>query len=145
MTFLRFAQVAIIVATLSLGVASVNAEDVCPCVPVTKLWVTTVCDTWNCAMAALVNANGDPAVFAVPVAMKDNRWLVVKQVAAGGYVDDSPFQVDSFDGIPAATARFASIANEFKPHIMSSPDGKFLVISLRDPEGQPAKRRAVGH
>lgn len=122
-----------------------GAQQACPCVPVTKLWVSRVCDTWNCATSALISANGDPMTFAIPVGAADGRWIVIQQVTAGGYTDSSPFQVESFDGVADASARFSAITNDFSPHIMSSPDGKFLVISLRTPEVTPAKRRSAGH
>src|SRR5512142_2917461 len=138
-------QIAAIALFLVVTPLTLNAQDVCPCVPLTKLWVSTVCDSWNCAMAALVNANGDPAVFAMPVAMNDGRWLVIRQVASGSYIDNSPFQVESFDGVSDATARFSAITTDLKPRIMSAPDGRFLVISLRQPEPAPTRRHAVGH
>lgn len=123
---------------------TLNAQQACPCVPVTKLWVSFVCDNFNCAMTTLSNGIGDSSMFAVPVGMQDGRWLVVRQVTSGDYTDNSPFQVESFDGIATATARFGDIDGQLKPHIMSSPDGKFLVISLRQPE-TPPRRRPVAH
>lgn len=126
-----------------------SAQEACPCVPLTKLWVATVCETWNCASAALVTANGDRNTYAVPVVGDgEQRWLIVKQVKAGGYQDDSPFQVEPFDGIAGASARFGALTDSYKPMIASSPDGKLLVISLRNPETTPStqtpRRRTVG-
>jgi len=145
MTRLRRVQLAIIVASLAELVMPLSAQQACPCVPLTHLWTSTVCNDWNCVMNTLSIANGDPAVFAVPVAMNDGRWLIVRQVAAGGYQDDSPFQVESFDGVGEASARFAALTSDFRPHIVSTPDGRLLVISLRQPETPTAsKRRAVG-
>jgi hypothetical protein len=107
--------------------------------------VSSVYDTWNAALATMVNGNGDPMVT-MPVSMEDGRWIVVRQVTAGGYTDDSPFQVEPFEGIDGASARFSAISSDLRPHIMSSPDGKFLVISLRQPEQQqPANRRRPSH
>ncbi len=144
MNSLRQIQLALIAVILSVSPLTLNAQNVCPCVPASKVWVVTVCDTWNCAMASLVRANGDPSVFAVPVAVDDGRWLVVRQVTSGTYIDNSPFQVESFDGASEAIARYSALADALKPHIMSSPDGKFLVISLRQPEQTPARRRSAG-
>ena len=64
------------------------------------------------------------------------------QVAAGGYVDNSAVALESFDGVSVATARFASIAADHHPMIVSAPDGKFLVIFLREPE---MRQRSVRH
>ena len=145
MKHFRHTQIAIVMAIASVSPLTLNAQQVCPCVPAGRMWVSNICDTWNCAMAALVSANGDTSVFAVPVATDDPRWLVVRQVTSGDYADDSPFRVESFDGVAAATARFAAVATDNSPHIISAPDGKLLVISLRQPETSPTRRRSVGH
>ncbi len=146
MTLLRRVQLAIIVASTAMLMMpiTVEAQQACPCVPVTHLWTSTVCNDWSCVINTLAIANGDGTVFAVPVAMNDGRWLIVRQVVAGSYQDSSPFQVEEFDGIALATARFASLASDFRPHIVSSPDGKLLVISLREAEATGSKRRAIG-
>jgi hypothetical protein len=132
--------VAITVANL---VASrMNGQEACPCVPQTKLWTSSVCDTLQCVSTALKDANGDPALFALPIGMSDRRWLLVRQVSAGGYVDNSPFVVESFDDIGIASARLASLTTETHPKIITAPDGRLLVLSLREPE---TRRRAVVH
>ena len=122
-----------------------KADELCPCVPVTKLWVSSVYENWNSAIAAMVNGNGDPTMIAMPVAMNDGRWMVVRQVTSGNFSDNSPFQVESFDGLADASARYAGIMSDFKPHILSSPDGRFLVISLRQLETVPPTRRRPAH
>src|SRR4051812_40721554 len=116
---------AIVMAVLAVSPLTLNA-DPCPCVPLTKLWVSTVYDNWNDAVASMVSGNGDPMV-AMPVSMNDGRWIIVRQVTAGNFTDNSPFQVESFDGMTDATARFSAISTDYRPHITSSPDGKFLI------------------
>lgn len=130
----------VIVVTL-FGGASFG-QSLCPCVPISHEWIVESCDTWNCAASALVLANGDPHVMIVPAATGDGRWLVVRQIAAGQYAPpaDAPFIVETFDGVDGASARFVSVAGDHAPVMLSVPDGKFLVITLRNP-GQ--KRRAA--
>jgi hypothetical protein len=133
--------VALLVA-LDASVMPVAAQQACPCVPITKLWVASQCDTWNCASAALILANGDHSTFAVPFAgdATEQRWIVVRQVASGSYVDTtSPVQVDSFDSMAEASARYGTLGVDSKPMLATAPDGKVLVLSLRTPE----KHRAV--
>jgi hypothetical protein len=125
--------------------SSASAQQACPCVPLTKLWVATTCDTWNCAASALILANGDPMTFTVSSGSPDHPWIVVRQVVSGSFTGsaDDPYQLDSFDGFDAAAARFNSLDGVMRPQIITAPDGKLLVLSLRN--APSAKKRAVGH
>lgn len=126
---LLFALVAFVAS-----VRPVAAQQACPCVPLSKLWITTVCDSWNCASSELILANGDHSVFVIPVTgdATEHRWLVVRQVTAGVYNDTSPFQVDAYDSVYDASARFSGMAADKKPMMTTAPDGKLLVLSLRE-------------
>ena len=128
----RLALIAITVA--SLVTLNLPAQEVCPCIPQPRIWTSVICDTWNCASSALVSANGDPTVFAVPFGMKGGKWLLIRQVHSGGFIDNSPMLVEPFDEVGLAAARLASIRAEFRPLIVSAPDGKLLVLSLKEPE-----------
>jgi len=115
----------------------------CPCVPIAHLWIVKTCNDWNCAAAELAVANGDPQVIAVPVAMNDARWLVVRRFSAGAAIDSGdPFRVEQFDGMTDAVQRFSALKADYKPMLMTAPDGQILVIGLRQPE---PRRRAAGH
>jgi hypothetical protein len=130
-----------VIAVTLFGVV-MSGQSLCPCVPIAHEWVVESCDSWNCAASALVLANGDPHVMAVPAATGDGRWLVVKQVATGSYVPpaDAPFVSEAFDGVDGASARFVSVAGDHAPVLLSVPDGKFLVIMLKSPA---QKRKAA--
>lgn len=119
-------------------------ENACPCVPVTHLWSVRTCTDWNCAAAELAVSNGDPQVIAVPVAMDDVRWLVVRRQAGGAVADSGtdPFQLEQFDKMGQALARFNTFEADHKPLLMTAPDGQVLVIALRTPE---QRRRAAKH
>lgn len=136
----RASAIALVVISLAPAVV---AQQACPCVPLTKLWVATTCDTWNCAAAALVLANGDPMTFAVSSGNGDHPWIIVHQIVAGSASEplDDPYRLEAFDGFFAAAARFGALDNTMRPQIMTAPDGKLLVLSLRDP--LPLKKRAV--
>lgn len=132
---------AVLISSLA---SSAFAQQACPCVPLTKLWVATTCDTWNCAASALILANGDPMTFTVSSGNTEHPWIVVRQIVSGSGAEspDDPYQLDSFDGLAAAAARFSSLDTSMKPQLLTAPDGKLLVLSLRS---AVAKKRAVGH
>jgi len=116
----------------------------CPCVPLSHLWIVKTCTDWNCASTELLLASGDPQVIAVPVAMDDSRWLIVRRFVAGSAIDvsDDPFQLRQFDGVEGAIAYYASFTHDRRPMFFTAPDGQLLVISLKQPE---PRRRAVPH
>lgn len=134
---------AVFVVLLTLAPVAV-ADNLCPCVPVTHLWTVKTCPDWTCASTELAIGNGDTQVIAVPVGIDDTRWLVVRRVASGSFVDTAgdPYRLEQFDGFDTAAIRFGGMGADFKPVIMTAPDGKVLVMSLRTPE---PKRRAVSH
>jgi hypothetical protein len=138
------------VFVLLLAVApAVVADDkadnnLCPCVPIAHLWTVKTCADWTCAATELAVANGDTQVIAVPVGINDTRWLVVRRLASGSFTNtiDDPYRLEQFDGFDSAANRFSAMTVDFKPVIMTAPDGKVLVMSLRTPE---PKHRAVAH
>jgi hypothetical protein len=87
--------------------------------------------------------NGDPQIFAVPIGIDDGRWLVVRRVAAGSAIADpaEPFQIEQFDGMSDGAAHFCTIARDAKPVLLTTPDGRVLVISLK---ASIATRRRAG-
>jgi hypothetical protein len=125
----------LVLAMLTLSAGVTSGQQVCPCVPIAHEWVVEACETWNCAASAAILANGDPHVLALPAATGDGRWLVVKRVTSGTYTPpaDAPFATETFDGVDGATARFASVAADRAPILLTAPDGKFLVIMLKNP------------
>jgi hypothetical protein len=135
-------SLATVAFALILLAAPVLAD--CPCVPITHLWGVKTCTDWTCASTELAVANGDPQVIAVPVGMSDGRWLIVRRFAAGAAIDSGGdiFQIDQFDGMSDAVRRFSGFSTDHKPMLMTAPDGRFLVIALRQPE---PRRRAAAH
>jgi hypothetical protein len=119
----------------------------CPCVPITHAWVVKTCDDWNCASTELAVASGDPQVIAIPVALSDKRWLILRRFAAGAAIDvgNDPFQLLQFDGLDGAMPHYAGIARDRRPVLMTAPDGQVLVIALKQPEPSQPRRRTVTH
>lgn len=139
---LAITGIAIVVFTL---VPAARAQQACPCVPLTPLWTVKTCDTWDCAMAELVVANGDPYVFPVSTGDGGHPWVVMRRIVSGTGVDvpDPTYEVATFDTFDGATSRFLALANDARPMFLSAPDGKLLVVSLR-PDAV-IKRRSVHH
>jgi hypothetical protein len=114
----------------------------CPCVPITHLWTVKTCADWNCASAEIAVANGDPQVIVIPVGMNDGRWLIIRRLVAGAAIDSGDtFLLEQYNGMTDAVRRFSAFGTDYKPMLMSAPDGQVLVIGLRQPE----RRRVAAH
>jgi hypothetical protein len=120
----------ILACSLLLLPIAVGAQEHCPCVPVTHLWIVNGCESWNCAAAATIMANGDKYFLTLPTNSDDFKWVVVRRVVAGSatVAPDAPFRLESFDGVSDAMSRFDSIDRQFEPMLLTAPDGKFLVV-----------------
>jgi hypothetical protein len=138
------ASAAVLLALAATPLLANDPPALCPCVPISHLWVVKTCYDWTCAATELAVAGGDPQVIAMPVGMNDTRWLIVRRLAAGTAIDTSndPFNLEQFDAVNDAVQRFAKIDQDHRPMLMTAPDGRVLVIALRQPE---PKRRAVVH
>jgi hypothetical protein len=134
----------ILSALLFAAIPSI-AQTACPCVPISHLWTATTCDSWECVVSALNGGNGDPYLFPMSTGQPDHKWVILRRVPSGQAVEDvnDPYRVETFDGFNSAIARFVSIADDFRPMFTSAPDGKMLIVSLRD-AAPPVKRRAAG-
>jgi hypothetical protein len=135
----------LLTCSLALLPVSLGAQEVCPCVPVAHQWIVEACDSWNCAAAATIMANGDKYVMAMPTNSDDYKWVIVKRVASGSATvsPNAPYAVETFDDSALAIARFHAIDQQKKPMMLTGADGKFLVISRATPVGTPT--RAVRH
>ena len=130
---------------LLLVTPSVTADDnVCPCIPISYVWVVTSCDTWDCALSQMVLGAGDPYVMTLPTPSKQYKWVVMRRVVAGTATvsPDEPFIVDSFNTVADASTRFAGMDPDTLPMIVSAYDGRTLLVRLRAPQ---RRRPAAGH
>ena len=127
----------------AMTVPSVQAQQACPCVPIANLWVVKSCDNWNCAAANLILANGDPYTVSLSTGNPEHPWLILRRIASGTATDSNEaYQLDAFDHATEAMSHFSSLSDGVRPMMISAPDGKMIVLSLRDPGLQ--KHRAVG-
>jgi len=118
--------------------AAAGADTVCPCVPTSYEWIVTPCETWECAASQLVLAGGDPFVISAPTNATKYPWIVVRRVVAGAVVvpSDSPFQLEKFDRVDAASTRYGTVDSSQLPMMMTTADGSSLVIYLRNMQTQ---------
>ncbi len=129
-------------ATSAIG----DDDNVCPCIPLSHSWVVTACETWNCAQAAMVLANGDPFVMSLPTNDKKYGWIIARRVVTGTAVTspESPYIIESNASFAAAAAQFSTLDPNMLPMIVTASDGVTLLIRLR--EAAPmSRRRAAAH
>jgi len=111
-------------------------------VPPPYIWIVIPCETWNCAVAELMTAAGDPNVIAVPTTDPDHPWIVMKRVLAGSYTppEDAVWGIERFSLLGEAAARFAAI-NKADCPVMLTTTTEGILIAART-----SKRvRAVRH
>ncbi|MGZ7041791.1 MAG: hypothetical protein ACXVH7_08380 [Thermoanaerobaculia bacterium] len=107
----------------------------------THLWVVKSCDTFDCATSEFILSNGSADTIVLPTGSEDVKWVVLARVASGTAASlDPTFNLETFDGWPEAAARYGALDVALKPMMLSSPDGKFLIVARNQPE---PRRRAV--
>jgi hypothetical protein len=111
--------------------------------PIGYRWIVTSCESWSCASAALAAANGDPNTVVLPTSSSEYPWVILRRVVEGSiYVPpDEHFDVENFDGIADAAARFASIDDSRAPILVTTTASSKLVVSMK----APSKTRVVRH
>jgi len=132
----------LLAATSAVG----DDDNVCPCIPLSHSWVITACETWNCAQAAMVLANGDPFVMSMPTNDTKYGWIVARRVVTGTAVTspDSPYIIESNASFAVAAAQFSILDPNMLPMITTASDGATLLIRLREPAPM-SRRRAAAH
>jgi hypothetical protein len=114
--------------------------------PIRWTWIVSSCNTWNCAAAALVMANGKPDVIALPTGREDKPWLVLRRVEEGSIFipDDEPFTCDVFSTLNDANSAFQAMDSCHGPIVLTVPDGRSVIASLHTCNTTgTTKRRAV--
>jgi len=139
---MRAPHLIMLFAVLLTAAPAGQAQQICPCVPVSHQWIVTACESWNCAVSAAVMANGSPDVLPIPSGSDDYKWVVLRRVVTGSATvpADAPFKVESFLTLAEASARFAAIDGELKPFLFTAPDGNVVIVM----RAQPTRRRAAG-
>ena len=113
--------------------------------PIRWTWIASSCETWNCAAAALVLADGDKHVIALPTGNEDRPWLILKRVEEGSIYTppDEPYACEIFANVTEAGTRFTAMDICHGPMMMNVPDGRAVVVSLSKCGDTAKKRRAV--
>ena len=136
-------SIVVALATFFIAVSSA-AQDTTK--PIRYTWIVTSCERWNCAAAALVMAEGDPHVIALPTGREDRPWLVLRRVEEGSIFipEDEPFTCEVFSNVALASSVFDAMDVCHAPLIMNVPDGRAVIASLSTcDDGQTKRRRAV--
>jgi hypothetical protein len=118
-----------------------TSQEVCPCIPMAPVWIATPCDTWNCAQAAMIVANGDPFVVAVPTSSPRKTWIVLRRTIGGAAAvsPDNPFEVQSFSSAADGAHSFGQVAADHFPVMVTTVDGKTLVVRFKEAQ-MPAEQ-----
>ena len=127
-----------------LPAAAVSAQEFTE--PIQYTWVTTSCETWDCAASAFVLAAGDRNVIVLPTGSEKRPWLILRRVEAGSVFipEDEPFSCEVFTQMNLALTRYNELEHCKSPLLMNTLDGRAVVMSLASCE--PAgRRRAAGH
>lgn len=113
--------------------------------PIRYTWVVSSCETWNHAASAMILADGNPNVLVLPTGNPNQPWVILKLVEEGAVYDpeDEPYSCEVSQTVSDASARFALLDSCRSPIILSVPDGRAVVVSLKECGG--GKGRAVGH
>jgi hypothetical protein len=110
--------------------------------PITYTWIPTSCETWNCAVSALVLAGGDKYVIALPTGNEARPWLILRRVEEGSiYIpDDEPYACSVFATVGEASSHMSAMDTCHAPLILNVPDGRAVVTSIADCEKAPRRR-----
>lgn len=120
------------------------ADDPQRVVPINHQWVVMPCASWSEAVAALVQAEGDPNVIALPTIHNEHKWVILKRVVSGGYVPppDMPWSIETFTIASDASNRMSALSKSHCPLMFTTHDDRAIVVFLREPE---KRTRAVRH
>jgi hypothetical protein len=111
--------------------------------PIHYTWIVSSCENWNCAAAALIMANGEPNVIVLPTGVEESPWLVLRRVEEGSLFvpETEAFGCEVFEHVGDATTRYTAMDGCRKPLVLTVPDGRSVVVSLKDCNS--LRRRAV--
>lgn len=112
--------------------------------PIRYTWIASSCSNWNCAAAALVLGNGGSNVIVLPTGREMQPWIVLRRVEEGSIFipDEEPYECAVFATVDAAASHFTAMDNCHAPLILSVPDGRTLITSLRKCESIKKRRSA---
>src|SRR5687767_13362712 len=77
-TMTRAIPVVLVALSLAGAVSAQEMEK-----PIRFTGIVTTCETWNCAAAALVMADGDKHVIVLPTGRTSQPWVILRRVEEG--------------------------------------------------------------
>lgn len=136
----RIFAVALVTLALALSTSAENITN-----PIRYTWIVTSCSNWNCAASAMILANGEPNVMAVPTNNEESPWLVLRRVEEGSVFipETEPYVCDVYSDVTGAASHYLGMDTCRAPMMLSVPDGRAVVISLGACSGAGGRRRAV--
>lgn len=134
----------ILALAILLPAALAGAQEITE--PIQYTWITTSCETWDCAASAFLLSAGDGNTIVLPSGSQKRPWLVLRRVESGSvYIpEDEPFTCDVFQLMPDALTHYNGLERCKSPVMMNTLDGRVVVLSLAtcEPAG---RRRSAGH
>jgi hypothetical protein len=130
----------VIGAMLIVGARPLFAGENLRAVPSESTWFADGCETWNCAAAALVLANGDGTVVVLPAPDARFKWLVLRRIPSGAVnvPPESPFQVDVVPDFTQGASMLSSMQIRQAPMIITLGD-TILLVTTRVPRERAAQ------
>ncbi|HEX2834606.1 MAG TPA: hypothetical protein VHW00_16460 [Thermoanaerobaculia bacterium] len=113
--------------------------------PIRYTWIASSCETWNCAAAALVLANGDKYVMVLPTGREEQPWIVLRRVEEGSIFvpDEEPYECNVFTTVDDAAIKYSVTDTCHAPMILNVPDGRAVIASLKSCGSGSSKKRSV--
>ncbi|MGN6183924.1 MAG: hypothetical protein ACTHQM_09755 [Thermoanaerobaculia bacterium] len=133
------------VLILTLAAVAAFADDTPIEKPIRWTWIATSCETWNCAAAALVMADGNKYVMVLPTGREDKPWIVLRRIEEGAIEipDDEPYSCSVYKTVGDAAIEYGVMDTCHEPLILNVPDGRAVIASLKECDGGSSKKRAV--
>lgn len=134
----------ILAAVVLLPATLMNAQEFTE--PIKYTWITTSCETWDCAVSAFLLGNGDRNTIILPTGSEKRPWLVLRRVEEGSVFipDDEPFSCEIFQEMEIAMTRYRELHHCQSPMVMNTHDGRIVVLSMAQCEPS-SRRRAAAH
>jgi hypothetical protein len=134
----------ILAAAILVPATLANAQEFTE--PIQYTWISTSCETWDCAVSAFLLGAGDRHTIILPTGSEKRPWLVLRRVEEGSVFvpEDEPFSCEVFQEMEKAMLRYGELERCQSPMVMNTMDGRAVVMSMAKCEPS-ARRRSAGH
>src|SRR5689334_18678854 len=116
-----FKRVALLAVLALAAAVPTGAQDACPCVPIGNIWVSSACETFDCAISAMVVGGGSPYIIAMPTGGSQYKWVVVKRVPVGSATvsPPDPFIIDTYQTMTEAAEQYGTLDQSVLPKLIT--------------------------